>query len=104
MPSRDGNDGWWAWARGHDDNEATFKSGGGCEHQAQFEYHHVLFSLMESVLGGGNEGKGDGCDDDDGAGNNDSGSGRKRLGGIFGRVHPIYKLMATYRTTSEHPG
>ncbi len=70
----------------------TFKSGGGRECQAQVEYHHALFLLMESVLGGGGEGKGDGCDNDDGAGNNDSGSRRTGAGGIFGRVRPIYKL------------
>ncbi len=80
------------WARGHDDNDVTFKSGKGREHQAQARYHHVLFSLMESVLGGGGDGKGDGCDNDDGAGNKDSGSGRTGAGGIFGRVRLIYKL------------
>ncbi len=47
---------------------------------------------MESVLGGVGEGKADGHNDDDGAGNNDSGSGRTGTGGIFGRVRLIYKL------------
>ncbi len=80
------------WARGHHDEDASFKSGRGHEHQAQVEYHHALFSLMESVLGGGGEGKGDGRNDDDGTGNNDSRSGRTGAGGIFGRVRLIYKL------------
>jgi superfamily II DNA/RNA helicase len=31
LPSGDGNGWGWAWARGHNDNNATFKSGGGCE-------------------------------------------------------------------------
>ncbi len=80
--------------RGHDDNNVTFKSGGGGERQAQVEYPHALFSSMESVLGGGGEGKEDSHSEDDGAGDNDSGSGRTRTGagGIFGRVRLIYKL------------
>jgi hypothetical protein len=78
--------------RGHYNNNATFKSGRGREHQAQVEYHYALFLLMESVLGGGGEGKGDGCNNNDGAGNNDSGFRRTGAGGIFGRVHLIYKL------------
>ncbi len=92
MPSGDGNGEGWAWARGHKNNDTTFKSGGGRECQAQVEYHHALFSLMESVLGGGGEGKGDGCNNNDGAGNNDRGSRRMGTGNIFGRVCPIYIL------------
>jgi hypothetical protein len=84
--------GGWAWARGHDDDDASFKSGRGHERQAQVKYHHVPLSLMESVLRGGGEGKGDSRNDNDGAGNNDSGSGRTGAGGIFGRVCMIYKL------------
>jgi hypothetical protein len=84
--------GGWAWERGHDNNDATFKSGMGCERQAQVEYHHALFWSMKSILGGGGEGKGDGHNEDDGAGNDDSGSGRMGAGGIFGRVRLIYKL------------
>jgi hypothetical protein len=80
------------WARGHKDDNATFKSSGGCEHQAQVEYHHALFSSMEFILGGGGEGKGDGCDNNDSAGSNDRGSRRMGAGGIFGRVRLIYKL------------
>jgi hypothetical protein len=80
--------------RGHNDNNTTFKSGWGCERQAQVDYHHALFLSMESVLGGGGEGKGDGCNDNDGAGNDDSGFGRTGAGGIFGRVHLIYKLQS----------
>jgi hypothetical protein len=91
VPSGDGNKGW-AWARGHNNNDATFKSGEGRERQAQVEYHQALFLSMESVLGGRGEGKGDGRDGNDGAGNNNSGSGRTGTGGIFGRVHLIYKL------------
>jgi hypothetical protein len=92
VPSGDGNGGGWAWARGHNYDSPTFKSGGGREHQSQVEYHHVLFLSIESVLGGGGEGKRDGCNDNGGAGNNDSGSGRTGTGGIFGRVRLIYKL------------
>jgi hypothetical protein len=92
MPSGDGDSGGWAWARGHGDNDVTFNSGGGCECQAQDEYHHTLFSSIESILGGGGEGKGDGCDVNDGAGNNNSGYKRTGAGGIFGRLCPIYKL------------
>ncbi len=54
---------------------------------------------MELVLGGGSEGKGDGCNDDDGAGNNDSGSRRMGAGSIFGRVPLIYKL---HRNVPHH--
>ncbi len=79
-------------ARGHDNDNATFKSGGGREHQAQVEYHHALFLLMESVLGQGGEGKGGCCNDNDGTGNNDSRSGRMGTGSIFGRVCLIYKV------------
>ncbi len=84
--------GGWAWARRHDNNDATFKSGGSCERQAQVEYHHALFLSIKSVSGGGGEGKGDCCNDDDGVGDNNSGSGRMGAGGIFGRVCLIYKL------------
>jgi hypothetical protein len=91
VPSRDGNGGG-ALARGHKDDDATFKSGEGREHQAQVEYHHALFLSMESILGVGREGKGNSCNNDDGTGNNNSGSGRTGAGGIFCRVHLIYKL------------
>ncbi len=70
----------------------TFKSGRGHERQAQVEYHHALFLLMESVLGGGGEGNGDSRGEDDGTGNINSGSRRMGAGGIFGRVRLIYKL------------
>ncbi len=92
VPSGEGNGEGWVWARGHDNGNTTFKSGGDCERQAQVKYHHALFLSMKSVLEGGGEGKGDGHNGDDCAGNNDSGSGRTGADGIFGRVCPIYKL------------
>ncbi len=95
---RGGDDGGGAWARGHDNDDATFKSGGGGERQAQVEYHHVLFLSMESILRGGGEGKGDGRDDNGGAGNDDIGSGRTGAGGIFGRVAPDLQTARQHTT------
>jgi ATP-dependent RNA helicase DDX31/DBP7 len=56
------------------------------------DYHHALFSSMESVLRRG-EGKGDdGRDDNDDDDDDDNGSGKRGAVGIFGRACPIYKL------------
>jgi hypothetical protein len=52
---------------------------------------------MELVLGGVGEGKGDGHDDNDGTGIDDSRSRRTVAGGIFGRVRLIYNLCRPNR-------